>query len=106
MPHSRCAGVPANRFATSGPLEEDGRMRRLRVVVLVALVAVGMLGVAGGIQALGDVTVPTTAGQAVTVTWQGTTLPGANPGSDCSGTALGADSHAISIAVPAGAYTG
>jgi hypothetical protein len=63
-----------------------------------------MLGIVGGIEALGDVTVPTTAGQTVTVTWQGTTLPGANSGSDCSGTALGADAHAISIAVPSGAY--
>jgi hypothetical protein len=79
-------------------------MRRRRVLVLVPLVAMGMLGLVGTMQALADVTVPTTAGQTATVTWQGTTLPGANPGSDCSGAALGADTHIISIAVPTGAY--
>jgi len=63
-----------------------------------------MLALVTGIQAQEQVTVPATAGQTATVTWQGTTLPGANPGSDCSGTALGADSHAIDIAVPPGTY--
>jgi hypothetical protein len=33
------------------------------------------------------------------------TLTGANSGSDCSGTALGADAHTIAFVVPAGAYT-
>jgi hypothetical protein len=73
----------------------------------VGLVAAGLLAtlIVPASIAADDVTVPTTAGQSVTVTWQGTTLPGANPGSDCSGAALGADSHVVSITVPPGTYT-
>jgi hypothetical protein len=79
---------------------------RRRIFVLLGVVALlGMLIIVPGLQAQDQVTVPTLPGQTVTVTWTGTTLPGANPTSECSATSLGADSHAIGIAVPTGAYT-
>src|SRR5215212_11363323 len=52
-----------------------------------------------------QVTVPTTVGQTTTVSWQGTVLPGANASSECGqATDVGADTHTIDVAVPAGAY--
>jgi len=51
-----------------------------------------------------QVTVPTVLGQSTSVTWTGTVLPGANPGSDCSGGALSPDAHIVGILVPAGTY--
>jgi hypothetical protein len=52
-----------------------------------------------------QLTVPTTVGQTVSVTWQGTVLPGANASSECGQpTDVGADAHAVDVAVPAGAY--
>jgi hypothetical protein len=79
---------------------------RGRSFVLLGVVALlGMLIIVPGLQAQDQVTVPTVPGQSVTVTWSGTTLPGANPGSECSATSLGADSHAVGIAVPTGTYT-
>ena len=50
------------------------------------------------------VTVPTTAGQTVTVTWQGTVLPGVNASSECGAGDVGADVHELEVAVPAGTY--
>jgi hypothetical protein len=50
------------------------------------------------------VTVPTTAGQTVTVSWQGTILPGVNTSSECGSGDVGADTHEVEIAVPAGTY--
>jgi hypothetical protein len=76
--------------------------RRLPLV-LVLIFALIVVIVPGSLAA-DQVTVPTTEGQTVTMTWTGTTLPGANPGSDCSGTALGADAHAFNILVPTGTY--
>lgn len=55
-------------------------------------------------QAQEPVTVPTTAGQTVTVSWQGTILPGVNTSSECGSADVGADTHAVEIVVPAGAY--
>ena len=79
---------------------------RGRIFLLLGVVALlGMLIIVPGLQAQDQVTVPTIPGQSVTVTWTGTTLPGANPTSECSATSLGADSHAVGIAVPTGAYT-
>ena len=72
------------------------------VLVLAALLAVAIVP---GSLAADQVTVPTVQGQSTSVTWTGTVLPGANPGSDCSGAALSADPHIVSILVPAGAYT-
>jgi hypothetical protein len=55
--------------------------------------------------ALGEITVPTTPGQSVTVTWTGTVLPGVNTSSECGAiTDVGADTHTETIIVPAGAY--
>ncbi|HTK44292.1 MAG TPA: sialidase family protein [Patescibacteria group bacterium] len=80
-------------------------MTARRMIVIAAAIAV----IAGTLvpiaAALDQVTVPTSAGQTVTVTWQGTALPGANPGSDCSGTALGADNHEVALVVPSGTYS-
>jgi hypothetical protein len=51
------------------------------------------------------VTVPTTPGQTVTVTWTGTVLPGANPSSECGQpTDVGQDSHEVQLSVPPGTY--
>jgi hypothetical protein len=59
----------------------------------------------GSSAAQDQVTVPTTIGQTVSVTWQGTVLPGANTSSECGqATDIGADTHAIDIAMPAGTY--
>jgi len=78
--------------------------RRLAIVALVtALAVIVPLSVSF---AQGQVTVPTSVGATVTVTWQGTTLPGANATSDCTGaTAIGADVHEVDLLVPAGAYS-
>jgi hypothetical protein len=79
---------------------------RGRFFVLLGVVALlGMLIIVPGLQAQDQVTVPTIPGQSVTVTWSGTTLPGANPDSECGATSLGADSHAVGIAVSTGTYT-
>src|SRR5205814_4708518 len=57
-------------------------------------------------QAENTVTVPTTPGQSITLTWTGTVLPGANPTSDCSGAAAAlADVHQVDLVVPTGAYS-
>jgi hypothetical protein len=71
--------------------------------VVVALAVIVPLSVS---RAQDQVTVPTSVGATVTVTWEGTTLPGANTTSDCSGaTAVGADVHEIDLLVPAGTYS-
>jgi hypothetical protein len=51
-----------------------------------------------------QVTIPTTAGQTKTVTWQGTVLPGQNSDSCNKTETVGADVHNVTIAVPSGAY--
>ena len=52
------------------------------------------------------VTVPTVAGQAVTVEWTGAVPPGTNPSGACTLPmgGMGEDHHGITLAVPAGAY--
>src|SRR4051812_14333171 len=83
------------------------RTRRLGAVGTAAVLST-VLTVAfytGSSSAADQVTVPTTVGQTVTVSWQGTVLPGANTSSECGqATDVGADTHAIDVAVPAGAY--
>jgi BNR/Asp-box repeat protein len=79
-------------------------MTARRLLIIVAAIAV-VVGIVPIVSALDQVTVPTTAGQTVTVTWTGTVLPGANAGSDCSGAAIGADPHDVALAVPTGTYT-
>src|SRR5258705_7010167 len=72
------------------------------VASLCALVAAGF---AAPSSAQDQVTVPTTVGQTVTVTWQGTVLPGANASSECGQpTDAGADAHSVNLVVPAGTY--
>lgn len=78
-------------------------MTARRMFVIGAAIAV-LVGLVPIVSALDQVTVPTTAGQTVTVTWTSTALPGANPGSDCGGAAIGADPHDVALAVPAGTY--
>jgi hypothetical protein len=80
-------------------------MRARQLALVVSAVMIITAASAPATFAADEVTVPTTVGQTVTLTWQGTTLSGANPGSDCSGTAIGADNHDVGILVPAGAYT-
>lgn len=51
------------------------------------------------------VAVPTTPGESVTVTWEGTVLPGANTSSECGqATDVGASSHTVTLSVPDGLY--
>lgn len=51
-----------------------------------------------------SVTVPTSAGATLTVTWSGTIQPGANPASDCNGGTSPVDMEEIQVNVPSGAY--
>jgi hypothetical protein len=81
-------------------------MRARRLAVLVGLLLVAQVIIAPASSAVDQVTVPTTIGQVVTVTWTGTVLPGANPTSDCSGTLeVVADAHDLILAVPTGTYS-
>src|SRR3954451_3854190 len=81
-------------------------IRRYGIVGLVALICAVVVAVFAAPSAAQDqVTVPTSVGQTVTVTWQGTVLPGANASSECGqATDVGADTHAIDVNVPAGTY--
>src|SRR3954451_22262582 len=81
-------------------------IRRYGIVGLVALICAVVVAVfAAPSSAQDQVTVPTTVGQTVTVTWQGTVLPGANASSECGQpTDVGADAHAVDVVVPAGTY--
>ena len=81
-------------------------LRRLGILCATALLsALAVVLWPGWSAAQDQVTVPTTVGQTVTVSWQGTVLPGANTSSECGqATDVGADTHAIDIAVPAGTY--
>ena len=54
-----------------------------------------------------SITVPSTIGQTVTVTWTGTIPPGSNPASNCvtvADTPL-SDQHVSTVIVPAGVYS-
>jgi len=53
-----------------------------------------------------NVTVPSTIGQTVTVTWTGTIPPGSNPSSNCAALAdtPAVDQHNSTVTVPAGIY--
>lgn len=77
---------------------------RARWFAALAAVVLAVVALAPVSLAQDQVTVPTTVGQTVTVTWEGTVLPGANPSSDCSGTAVSPDVHEVEISVPAGTY--
>ncbi len=75
----------------------------LAVVLMLAGVAVVPAGASDPPSQ--EMTVPTTPGQTETVTWTGTVLPGANPGSECGqSTDLGQDSHTVELTVPDGTY--
>jgi hypothetical protein len=76
-----------------------------RVIPVLVLAAALVIVLVPGSFAADQVTVPSTPGQTVSVTWTGTVLPGANPGSDCSGTALSTDPHIVNILVPPGTYS-
>lgn len=84
-------------------MKVDKRIALAGVLVAAgAAVVVAVFAPAG--EAAEPVTVPTAAGQTVTVSWQGTILPGANTSSECSAGSLGADTHDVEILVPAGTY--
>lgn len=78
------------------------RTRRIAYTFLAALILV--VAQASVTQAQEQVTVPTTPGQTVTLTWQGTVPPGANPSSDCTTAPLLADTHEVNLVVPDGTY--
>jgi hypothetical protein len=80
-------------------------MSARRTLVIGLVIGLALAVMVPVVSAQDTVTAPTVIGQSASVTWTGTTLPGANSGSDCSGTALGADSHSVEIVVPTGAYT-
>lgn len=83
-------------------------MRRLRAPLLgFVLLLVGLLAVPASASdpPSHQLTVPTTPGETVTVTWTGTVLPGANPTSECGlPTDVGQDTHEIQLTVPEGTY--
>src|SRR6266545_1657826 len=95
------------RYTTFGTTMGRWRnlMRARRLATGAAVVVLAVLVPFSVSRAQDQVTVPTSVGQTVTVSWQGTTLPGANTTSDCSGaTAIGADVHEVDLLVPAGTY--
>src|SRR5919109_109180 len=81
-------------------------LRRLGILCATTLLsALAVVLWPGWSAAQDQVTVPTTVGQTVSVTWQGTVLPGANTSSECGqATAIAAATHTIDVAVPAGTY--
>jgi hypothetical protein len=80
-------------------------MRGHRILVVAVACSLVILALVPGVSAGEQITVPTTAGQTVSVSWSGTVLPGANTSSECGqATDVGADSHPIDLVVPAGAY--
>src|SRR4051794_24727523 len=81
-------------------------MRARGIAVLIGVVVLLVVGIVPASQAQDSITVPTTVGQKVTLTWQGTVLPGANPTSDCTTAATVApDVHEVNLTVPAGTYS-
>ncbi|MGI8698681.1 MAG: hypothetical protein ACR2J0_06010, partial [Mycobacteriales bacterium] len=86
-------------------------MRRRRALALVSAAAVAVAvptftatqSQADPNDANQSVTVPSTVGKTATVNFDGTILPGSNPTSSCD--AAGADTHDITVNVPAGTYT-
>jgi hypothetical protein len=73
-------------------------------IFTVAVVLIVALVIAPPSNAQERVTVPTTAGQTVTASWQGTILPGVNTSSECGSGDVGAHSNALEIVVPGGTY--
>jgi hypothetical protein len=88
----------------------SARLLAVSAVLLAgALPAASLSGAAFASTPAGSsLSVPTTPGGSVSARWTGTIPAGANPNSDCttdpSGTAL-EDPHALTIVVPAGAYS-
>jgi hypothetical protein len=79
-------------------------LRRTFFVAAATALLLGVVVPASG--ASDQVTAPTTVGQTVTVTWQGTVLPGANPTSECGlPTDVGASTHEVDLVVPTGTYS-
>jgi hypothetical protein len=68
------------------------------------LLAVGLAG--ASTPPTSSITVPSTAGQTVSVTWTGTIPPGANPTNSCAATAGTplVDEHSSAVTVPPGLY--
>lgn len=75
-----------------------------RALILLPIAALLFIAVPEA-EAADQVTVPTVIGQSTSVSWTGTTLPGVNATSDCSGVAISTDTHDVGIIVPTGAYT-
>lgn len=79
----------------------------LSLASIVALALAMLVGTTVAAQAQDEVSVPTTPGETVTVEWEGTVLPGANPSSECGQpTDVGADAHNIDLIVPDGTSRG
>src|SRR3989442_6025535 len=79
----------------------------LRVLVAFSLCSVAaLLVVLAATPPTSNVTVPSTIGQTVSVTWTGTIPPGSSPTSNCTALAdtPGADQHNSTVTVPAGIY--
>jgi hypothetical protein len=77
---------------------------RIRRGAMAALVLFGLIS-APPSHAQDEVTVPTRPGQTVTVTWEGTVLPGANVDSECGqATDAGQDVHEVDLVVPRRTY--
>src|SRR5438105_12858359 len=88
------------------PISTSG-LFNLRVVLAVSLFsAAALLVVLAATPPTSNVTVPSTIGQTVTVTWTGTIPPGSSPTSDCSALAdtPAADQENTTVTVPAGIY--
>ncbi len=79
-------------------------MRRILVsVAALAMVPAVLVPAVASEPAASDVTVPTSGGERVEVSWTGIVAPGADDDSDCNGSPT-ADPHEVTVAVPDGAY--
>src|SRR5256886_5436285 len=91
------------------PVSESGFFN-LRIFSAFVLCSIGAsLGIFSwaSTPATDSITVPSTIGQTVTVTWTGTIPPGSNPASSCvtvADTPL-SDQHVSTVIVPAGVYS-
>jgi hypothetical protein len=80
-------------------------MRRHRIFLLAVAASLVLLALVPSASAQEQINAPTTPGEAVSINWTGTVLPGTNTSSECGQvTDVGADTHQVDLLVPEGLY--
>jgi hypothetical protein len=92
-----------NRLLSRARVGRGGRVLVAGAVVLTALL-VGAIGTHASSPGSSDISVPTKAGQTVSVSWSGTIPPGTNPTNNCNDAGVGVDDHIARIAVGSRGY--